>query len=105
MNEWSVSQLKGNDIFICPLIGIIFLSFGSIYMMLHFFKVPPQKIWIYRKNLLARWFINAELRHVAEDKHYRFWAKGAGVMALCFGVIAMIGCVINLINYLNHLIH
>ncbi|OMP75481.1 MULTISPECIES: hypothetical protein [unclassified Chitinophaga] len=99
MKQWSELPLKADDI-IFFLLGILCLLFGWICIMIHIFKLQPEKVWFYRKSLLARWFINSEIRHVAENENYRFWARGAGIIALLIGTAIMIGSITNLINYI-----
>lgn len=101
MNGWSVEPLKGPAIYIVPLVGIISLLFGLLLSMVHVFKVPPEKMWVYRKSAWARQFIDSEIEHVANNKEYKIRGAAGAIMFLFIGTVVSIIAISNLINYIS----
>jgi len=101
MKEWSIIPLKWNDIFILILFATSCLFAGWILTMIHILKVKPEKLILYRKIRLVRYFVNSEIARTARDKEYIIRGSGAGIVLLFIGIIAMICCLNSLLVHLN----
>lgn len=95
-----LERLKNPETFIVPLAGTILFVLGWVSTMIHVFKVPPEKVWLYRKSSLIRYFVNSEIKHVATDENYIMRAKGSGIVFLFMGTVVTFFCIINLVNYI-----
>ncbi|OMP75156.1 hypothetical protein [[Flexibacter] sp. ATCC 35208] len=101
MKEWSIIPLKWNDIFILILFATSCLLAGWILTMIHILKVKPEKLILYRKIRVVRYFVNSEIARAARDKEYIIRGSGAGIVLLFIGIIAMICCLNSLLVHLN----
>ncbi|WPV65686.1 hypothetical protein [Chitinophaga sp. LS1] len=100
MEGWSLERFKDPAIFIVPFAGIICALFGWITVMIHIFKVQPEKLWLYRKSSWIRYFVNSEIKHVATDENYILRARGGAIVFLFIGTVVTIVCIINLVNFI-----
>ncbi|RFM29183.1 hypothetical protein [Chitinophaga silvisoli] len=101
MKDYSAESFKNLGVFIVHVAGVFPLLFGLMLAMVHVFKVLPEKMWIYRKSLWARKFIDSEIEQLAKDKAYKIRGSAAALGFLFIGTIVTIVCIINLINYIS----